>query len=335
MSKQRFALVGCGFIGQVHAANIAQHPACELVMIADVDNSRAEMLAKKYGARAVNVAQAINCDTIDAVLIASATPSHAELLYASVRAGKAVYCEKPIDIALSRARELVEKVMPLNVPVTVGFNRRFDRSHQQLRRMVEQDAIGTPELIQMVCRASEMPAISYLRNCGGQMRDQAIHFFDLLRFLTADEVDTVAAMGAALALPEIAAFADVDTSVLIMRMKRGALAQLDNTRRTGHGYDERINIMGEKGALESGSQSPQGVTRWHDNQRIQPGLWGDWFSRIEATYFWHLDAFVRHLAGESVASLPGLLDGLQAQAIAEAAVTSLRTGQFVAVEQLA
>lgn len=123
----------------------------------------------------------------------------------------------------------------LNVPVTVGFNRRFDSSHQQLRRQLEQGLIGRVELVQMVCRASSMPPLDYLRSSGGQMRDQAIHFFDLLRFLTGDEVRTVAAMGAALALPDIAEFGDVDTSILMMQMRGGALAQLDNTRRTATG----------------------------------------------------------------------------------------------------
>ena len=164
------------------------------------------------------------------MLIASSTPSHAELLEAAARAGKAVYCEKPIDLSLARAREVVERVLPLNVPVTVGFNRRFDSSHQQLRRQLEQGLIGRVELVQMVCRASTMPPLDYLRSSGGQMRDQAIHFFDLLRFLTGDEVRTVAAMGAALALPDIAEFGDVDTSILMMQMRGGALAQLDNTR---------------------------------------------------------------------------------------------------------
>ncbi len=145
------------------------------------------------------------------------------------------------------------------MPVTVGFNRRFDSSHQQLRRQLEQGLIGRVELVQMVCRASSMPPLDYLRSSGGQMRDQAIHFFDLLRFLTGDEVRTVAAMGAALALPDIAEFGDVDTSILMMQMRGGALAQLDNTRRTGHGYDERITLLGAEGALESGSQSPAGL----------------------------------------------------------------------------
>lgn len=223
-------------------------------------------------------------------------------------------------------------MLPLNVPVTVGFNRRFDSSHQQLRRQLEQGAIGRVELVQMVCRASSMPPLDYLRSSGGQMRDQAIHFFDLLRFLTGDEVHTVAAMGAALALPEIAEFGDVDTSILMMQMRGGALAQLDNTRRTGHGYDERITLLGAEGALESGSQSPVGPTLWRGNQRIEPGLWPDWFSRVQGSYYQHLDAFIRALNGETVADLPGLVDGLQAQAIAEAAVQSLQRGQFVAVD---
>ncbi|OUY78737.1 oxidoreductase, partial [Klebsiella pneumoniae] len=243
MICKRFALVGSGFIGQVHAASLARHEGSALTMVADAAPERAQALASRYGARAVTVNEAIHSDAIDAVLIASSTPSHAELLEAAARAGKAVYCEKPIDLSLARAREVVERVLPLNVPVTVGFNRRFDSSHQQLRRQLEQGLIGRVELVQMVCRASSMPPLDYLRSSGGQMRDQAIHFFDLLRFLTGDEVRTVAAMGAALALPDIAEFGDVDTSILMMQMRGGALAQLDNTRRTGHGYDERITLL--------------------------------------------------------------------------------------------
>lgn len=219
--------------------------------------------------------------------------------------------------------------------MTVGFNRRFDASHQQLRREIEAGAIGQIELVQMVCRASVMPPLEYLRSSGGQMRDQAIHFFDLLRFLTGDEVTTVAALGGALALAEIAEFDDVDTSIVMLRMRGGALAQLDNTRRTGHGYDERISLLGPQGVIESGSQASRGVTLWQGARCIQPGLYPDWFSRVEGSYYAHLDAFVRSLGGEAVPDLPGLLDGLRAQAIAEAAVLSLRQGQFVSVEPLA
>ncbi|HDH0668675.1 TPA: oxidoreductase, partial [Klebsiella michiganensis] len=208
-------------------------------------------------------------------------------------------------------------------------------SHQQLRREIEAGAIGKIELVQMVCRASVMPPLEYLRSSGGQMRDQAIHFFDLLRFLTGDEVTTVAALGAALALAEIAEFDDVDTSIVMLRMRGGALAQLDNTRRTGHGYDERISLLGPQGVIESGSQASRGVTLWQGARCIQPGLYPDWFSRVEGSYYAHLDAFVRSLGGEAVTDLPGLLDGLRAQAIAEAAVLSLRQGQFVSVEPLA
>jgi len=333
-AKQRFALLGSGFIGQVHAQNLAMHPDTELVMVADSDPSRAAAVAQRYGAKCAEVSAAINSDTIDAVLIASSTPSHAELLLAAARAGKAIYCEKPIDLSLTRARQVVAQVLPLSVPVTVGFNRRFDASHQQLKQHLQRGDIGRAELIQMVCRSSEMPPLSYLQASGGQMRDQAIHFFDLLRWLTADEVTVVGAMGSALAQPEISAFGDVDTSVLIMQMASGALAQLDNTRRTGYGYDERISVLGARGLAESGSQSPQGVTLWQGNQQRRPGLWPDWFSRVKESYYLHLDAFVRQLNGELTADLPGLLDGLQAQAIAEAAVQSLAEKRFCTVEQI-
>jgi len=333
-TPQRFALIGSGFIGQVHAANLAAHPGVELALVCDIDASRAEAVAQRYGAKAASVQQALSSDGIDAVLIASATPTHAELLEQAVLAGKAVYCEKPIDLSLQRAREVVEKISPVQVPVTVGFNRRFDQSHQQLKVQLKQGLIGRTELIQMVCRASELPPISYLQASGGQMRDQAIHFFDLLRWLTEDEVITVGALGAALAMPEIRDF-DVDTSVLIMRMQQGALAQLDNTRRTAYGYDERISVMGSEGMLASESQSARGATLYQGKGITQPGLYADWFSRVKETYYTHLDAFVRHIGGEKIEGLPGLIDGLRAQAIAEAAQLSLTRGEFVEVERVA
>ena len=330
-SAQRFALIGCGFIGQVHAANLARHPGVELALVCDIDAARAAALAEQFGARAASVPQALSSKAIDAVLIASATPTHAPLLEQAVLAGKAVYCEKPIDLSLSRAREVVASISPLQVPVTVGFNRRFDRSHAQLKAQLQQGVIGRSELIQMVCRASELPPLSYLQASGGQMRDQSIHFFDLLRWLTEDEVVTVGALGAALAMPAIRDI-DVDTSVLIMRLQQGALAQLDNARRTAYGYDERISVMGSLGMLASESQAVRGATLYQGQHIRQPGLYADWFSRVQETYYSHLDAFVRHLGGEKVAGLPGLIDGLRAQAIAEAAQLSLTRGEFVEVE---
>ncbi|WP_205297364.1 Gfo/Idh/MocA family oxidoreductase [Candidatus Pantoea multigeneris] len=332
-SVQRFALLGSGFIGQVHAANLAAHPGISFDLVCDLDPTRAAQVAQQFGAQAGSVEQALRSDAIDAVLIATATPTHADLLEQAVRAGKAVYCEKPIDLSLARARDVVKRISPLSVPVTVGFNRRFDHSHQQLKARFKAGVIGQAELIQMVCRASELPPLSYLQSSGGQMRDQAIHFFDLLRWLTEDEVETVGAMGAALAMPEIKAF-DVDTSVLIMRLRQGALAQLDNTRRTAYGYDERISIMGSEGMLASDSQAVRGATLWQGQNITQPGLYADWFSRVRETYYTHLDAFVRHINGEEVQGLPGLIDGLRAQAIAEAAQLSLTRGEFVHVEQI-
>lgn len=331
---QRVALIGSGFIGQVHAASLAAHPGAQLALVCDIDASRAEALARRYGARAGQVNEAFSREDIDMVLIASSTPTHADFLAQAVRAGKAVYCEKPIDLSLAKARAVVESLLPLQVPVTVGFNRRFDRSHQQLKQHIQQGAIGAPELIQMACRASEMPSLDYLRASGGQMRDQAIHFFDLLRFLTGDEVESVGALGAALAQPALRELGDVDTSVLIMRLSRGALAQLDNTRRTAYGYDERISVVGSAGMIASEPQATRGATLYQSGGVTQPGLFPDWFSRVRDTYYAQLDAFLRQLGGETVADLPGLMDGLQAQAIAEAACESLASGRFVQVERL-
>ena len=192
------------------------------------------------------------------------------------------------------------KVRPNKGAVVLGINEQTIREHYEIRALLESEAVA---------KASR-PGTDISRIA-------EVHY------------------AAEKALAEIAEFDDVDTSILMLRMRGGAMAQLDNTRRTGHGYDERISLLGSDGVLESGSQTTRGVTLWQGERRIQPGLYPDWFSRVEGSYYAHLDAFVRSLGGEEVADLPGLLDGLRAQAIAEAAVLSLQQGQFVSVEPLA
>ncbi|HWE60371.1 MAG TPA: Gfo/Idh/MocA family oxidoreductase [Chloroflexota bacterium] len=328
----RFALIGAGFIGSVHARNLAAHPGVDFALVYDLDPSRAAAVGERYGVRvATDLDAMFGSREIDAVFIASSTNTHAEYLQRAAAAGKAIVCEKPIDLAIDRARRAVAAVAEAGVPAMISFNRRFDASHAELRANVAAGAAGKIELVQMTSRGPAVPPLDYVRVSGGQLRDQTIHFFDLLRWITQDEPVEVHVMGAALADPRVAEAGDIDTSITMLRMRGGALCEIDSVRRTNYGYDERIEVFGSQGMVESGRQRFRGVSRYSGDKIVEDGLHAGWFERIEASYYQALDAFVRAVQSGTAPS-PSLDDGLKAQLIAEAATQSLQTGAPVRIE---
>jgi len=328
----RFALIGAGFIGSAHARNLAAHPEVTFVLVHDVDRGRAEAIARRYSVQVAADEDAIfGSAGIDAVLIASSTDTHADYLERAARAGKAIFCEKPIDLAIDRARAAVATVQAAGVPAMLDFNRRFDRDHAELRASVFGGEVGAVELVQMTSRGPVVPPIAYIKVSGGQMRDQTIHFFDLLRWITGDEPVEVQAMGAALADRRVGEAGDVDTSIVLLRLSGGALCQIDSVRRADYGYDERIEVFGAKGMVESRRQRAGGVSRYVGGAIVESGLHRGWFERHEGTYRASLDGFVAALQ-EGRAPSPSLADGLRAGLIAEAATAALRSGATVRVE---
>lgn len=328
---QRFALLGAGFIGSVHAASLAAHPGVDFRLVYDVDQARAQTLASGHGARAATgLAEVFDRSAIDAVFIASSTDTHAAHLRRAAEAGVAVLCEKPIDLDLHRARETADFAAGHGIPVMVDFNRRFDRDYAELKRIVDAGEIGQVELIQLTSRGPAMPPLSYIATSGGQMRDQTVHFFDLARWLTGLEPVEVFAAGSALAEPRLLEHHDVDTSAVTLRLSTGALVQIDSARRTGYGYDERIEIMGSTGMAEAGRHRTGAVSRYYTGKVIADGMPAGWFERVQPTYAAALDHFVNALDSGAPVT-PSLEDGLRAQAIAEAATLSLRSGRAEAV----
>lgn len=319
---QRFALLGAGFIGSVHARNLAENPQVEFVSVYDAAADRAAAIAGQYGAKAAaSVDEAI--DGVDAVFIASSTDTHAANLKAAVDAGVAALCEKPIDLSLERAREVVEYAK--GAKVMVNFNRRFDPDHAELKRIVDAGGVGKVELVQLTSRGPEVPPLEYVKVSGGQMRDQTVHFFDLARWIAGADPVEVFAAGSALADPRLADYDDVDTSVCVLKMPDGALVQIDNNRRTGYGYDERIEALGSTGLVESMRHRARRVTHYQAGAVTESHMYAGWFERMQPTYALALGHFVNLL--ETGAPIqPSLEDGLKAQAIAEAATRSLHTG---------
>jgi myo-inositol 2-dehydrogenase/D-chiro-inositol 1-dehydrogenase len=274
---QRFALIGAGFIGSVHAANLAANPDVDFAFVYDVDTARADALASKHGARvATDIAQVFDADAIDAVYVASSTDTHAEHLRSAADAGVAVLCEKPIDLDLDHAIEVVRYAVERSTRAMVNFNRRFDRDYAELKQVVDSGEIGDVELIQLSSRGPAMPPLSYIAVSGGQMRDQTVHFFDLARWIAELDPTEVFAAGSTLAEPRLAEYGDVDTSAVTLKLPSGALVQIDCTRRTGYGYDERIEVLGSTGMVQArrhrtGRWFPCIVRQRMDHGRNNPG----------------------------------------------------------------
>ena len=289
---QRFALLGAGFIGSVHARNLAENPQVEFVSVYDAAADRAAAIAGQYGAKAAaSVDEAI--DGVDAVFIASSTNTHAANLKAAVDAGVAALCEKPIDLSLERAREVVEYAK--GAKVMVNFNRRFDPDHAELKRIVDAGGVGKVELVQLTSRGPEVPPLEYVKVSGGQMRDQTVHFFDLARWIAGADPVEVFAAGSALADPRLADYDDVDTSVCVLKMPDGALVQIDNNRRTGYGYDERIEALGSTGLVESMRHRARRVTHYQAGAVTESHMYAGWFERMQPTYALALGHFVNLL----------------------------------------
>lgn len=328
----RFALFGAGFIGQVHAGNIAMNPRARLQYVYDVNAGAAKALADRLGATvAQGVDQVWGAGDVDAVLIASSTNTHADLLSQAIKAGKPVYCEKPIDLDLSRVQQVVQEAHDKPAPIMMGFSRRFDPNHRGLRQAVQDGEVGVVEMMHFVCRSSQPPPLSYIKVSGGQFRDQTIHMFDLLCWIAGAGPVEVYATGASMMDPTITEAGDVDTSMLILRMADGALCHIDNSRHTGYGYDERIEVFGSKGLVESRRKVTRDLSLWSGNKVVSEGLHPGWFERMEPSFMLALDAFVSSLEGEPV-DYPTLADGMRAQMIAEAAVESLHKHQPVKIE---
>ena len=327
----KFALFGAGLIGSVHANNIAAHPRAILRYVYDVNSAAAEQVASRFGTRVASSPEEVwAADDVDAVLIASSTNTHAVLLSSATKARKPVYCEKPIDLNIERVKAVVQEASHVDIPIMIGFSRRFDANHLGVREAIQRGEIGKVEMMHLTSRAQEPPPISYVKVSGGQFRDQTIHFFDLACWLADEAPVEVYAAGAVLIDPAIGEAGDVDTSMLILKMSGGALCHIDNSRRTTYGYDERVEVFGSGGMVQSRLKPTREVSLYTGIKVISDGLHPAWFDRLAPSFALALDAFISTVEGQKVA-YPSLMDGLRAQIIAEAALESLHANQPVKI----
>lgn len=329
---QRFALIGAGFIGGVHAKNLAAHPEVDFAFVYDVDEARAKAIAGQYNATvATNLDDVFDPATVDAVFIASSTDTHAGHLGRAATAGLPALCEKPIDLDYGQAAEIVRYAKDKGIIAMVDFNRRFDRDYAELRRVVATGGVGAVQLIQMTTRGPSLPALEYIAVSGGQMRDQTVHFFDLARWIADEDPEAVFATGSTVTEPKLRDYGDVDLSAVTLRFPSGALVQIDSARQIGYGYDERIEVLGSTGMVEARRHRAGAVSVYSKHQVADDGMHDSWFDRVADSYRVALDHFVDALERQTPIG-PDLDEALRAQAIAEAAARSLTSGRMESID---
>ena len=328
----QIAIFGAGRIGSVHAANIAAHSKCNLAAIVDPDLDAADRLAGAYGAEVRSADSVFGDVDIEAVFIASATDTHAGLIEAAARAGKQIFCEKPVDLSVARVKDCLAAVDTAGVQMMVGFNRRFDPDFAELRKRIRAGEIGTLELLSIISKDPVPPSLKIAEVSGGLFRDMTIHDFDMVRFLLGEEPIAVSVTASCQVDSAIGALSDVDTAVVSLRSASGKLAVIVNSRRATYGYDQRIEAHGSNGMLSVGNRAESSLVRADAD-----GITGSkplyfFLERYALAYRAELDYFLEGLESGKIQA-PNGVDGLAALVLAEAAVESLAAGREVKLDQ--
>jgi len=326
------ALFGAGRIGNIHAGNVAREEGVRLKYVVDVNQEAAQKLAARHGAQTAAVAQVFADRGVGAVLICSSTDTHADLILAAAAAGKQIFCEKPVDLAIERARGCAEAVARAGVACMIGFQRRFDPTFAALKSRLDAGAIGTPEMLIVTSRDPGAPPIPYIKSSGGIFKDMLIHDFDIFRWILDDDAVTVQASASCLVDPAIAEAGDVDSTAVTIRTKRGRLCQINTSRRAAYGYDQRFEVLGSGGMLQAGNHAPTEVVA-STTKAVSRDLPLHFFlERYRAAYANELAHFFAVLGGKETLRTT-IDDGLKALELAEAATTSWREGRIVQVAE--
>ena len=329
----RVGLLGAGRIGNVHAQAISSHPESELVAVSDAFSKNAQALAKSHDCE-VRTSDEIIADTsIDAVLIATSTDTHSDLIEAAAAAGKAVLCEKPVDLSLERASACLGNVGDKASHIMIGFNRRFDPSFGALKAAIDAGEIGKPELLSITSFDPAPPPVEYIKVSGGLFRDMMIHDFDMANFIMGEAPVFVSAVGSSIVDPAIGAAGDVDTAVVTLTYADGRIAVIKNSRRAVYGYDQRVEVLGSEGLLQAQNVLENTLVKSTTAGVVSAKPTYFFLERYMPAYKAEWAAFVQAVQNKS--DMPvDLYDGVAALAMAEAATRSAQTGQPVAMAEV-
>jgi len=329
----KVGLLGAGRIGWVHAKAITAHRESALVAVSDYIPANAEKLAAEFGCAARSTDEIIADPAIDAVLIATSTDTHSDLMEKATAAGKAVLCEKPVDLSLARARACQKVVAETGKPVMIGFNRRFDPSFGALKAALDAGEVGKAELLSITSFDPAPPPVAYVKVSGGIFRDMMIHDFDMSQFIMGAAPVSVSAAATSVVDPEIGKAGDFDTAVVTMTYADGRIAVIKNSRRAAYGYDQRLEVLGSEGMLQVQNLLENLVVKSTNTgvSGAKPTLF--FLERYMPAYSAEWDSFVSAVTNGT--PMPVTLDdGVKALAMAEAATLSAATGAPVRMEDV-
>ncbi len=336
MDKLKIGLVGAGRIGNVHAQSITYHiPEAEIVRVTDVRVESAKALAEKFGIPAYsdNYLDIVNDPAIDAVLVCSPTPTHADIAIAAMKTGKHVFCEKPVDLTVEKIRKTAEVAKETGVKLQIGFNRRFDHNHGRVQQLVKEGKLGNVEIIKITSRDPEPPSPEYAASSGGLYIDMMIHDFDMAMFLAGSDVTEVYAMGTSLVDKRIGEAGDVDTAIVTLTFANGALGVIDNSRRAAYGYDQRVEAFGSLGmaAGENDGDSTVRVSTAGGVVSDKPQYF--FLERYMASFIEEMRQFVAAVRNDTEVPV-GIHAGLMSVVLAKAAKKSLDEHRPVKISEI-
>ncbi|WP_300444138.1 inositol 2-dehydrogenase [uncultured Mameliella sp.] len=325
-----FAILGAGRIGQAHARAISATPGASFVALAEPFQQAADDMAARYGCDLRTIDEIASSDDVQAVAICTPTDTHADLIEKFARAGKAIFCEKPVDLSAERVKQALATVEETGAKLMVGFNRRFDPDFMSVKAAIDTGTIGDVEMVVITSRDPGPPPASYIKVSGGIFRDMTIHDFDMARWLLGEEPVTVMAQGSVLVDPEIGDLGDFDSVNVILKTASGKQCVITNSRRATYGYDQRIEVHGSEGMAAAANRHESTVEVAGTGGYGRPPLLNFFMDRYAAAYANEIAAFVA--AVNEGAALPTTgEDGLKALQLADAALESARSGKAVSL----
>lgn len=314
------AVIGAGRIGRIHAGNAKSDPRIKLKYVVDPISSSAEELASATGAAVAGLDHVLADPAVRGVVVASSTDTHLEFSIAAISAGKAVFCEKPLDLSLQKARGAASSFGADKARLFLGFNRRFDHNFQQLRERIHSGEMGDLETLHIISHDPSPPPIDYVRVSGGMFKDMTIHDFDMARWMLGEDPVEAYAAATSVVDPAIGEAGDVDTAKILLRTGSGKICVISNSRRSGYGYDQRIEAFCAQGLLRAGNVHSSTVETWSEVGSQCDTLQNFFLDRYAGAYRTEMAHFADILDGAK--PLVGYEDGIAALAIAEAAMES-------------
>ena len=331
----RFAVLGCGRIGKMHAELLEKHVRGSTVSVVfDVVDTAAQAVAAAVGARvALSLAEAVRADDVDAVVICTSTSTHVEAMIAAAEAGKPTFCEKPISLDLGEVDRALSAVESAGVKLQIGFNRRYDASHKSVADAVKHGVVGDVHLCNITSRDPGPPPIEYIRTSGGLFNDMSVHDFDMARYVTGSEVVEVFARGAVRVDASIGEAGDIDTAVIMLIHESGAITTIDNSRKATYGYDQRVEVFGSLGMASSDNTHEFNGALATSAGYVRPPLQNFFLERYARSYLDQWAAFVDMINSDGPSPLTGA-DGRASLVVAKAALQSMLENRPVKVAEV-